>query len=110
MPSRTWRRAPDVAFIHLALTRDGETSYNELFLTEPKRIRLSRARVTPTVTAEVPKERGRRAGSPSASPSDAPAFYVALDAGEIAGEFSDNSFTLLPGTPRTVHLPPAEKG
>ncbi len=34
--------------------------------------------------------------------TDRPAFFVWLDVPGIRGEFDDNSFTLLPGEPRTV--------
>jgi beta-mannosidase len=38
--------SPDAAFLHLTLEHDGETSYGELFLTEPKRVSLESAEVT----------------------------------------------------------------
>ena len=38
--------------------------------------------------------------------TDAPAFFVWIDAPGVRGEFSDNSFTLLPGEPRTVSFSP----
>jgi hypothetical protein len=96
--------AADAAFINLTLSRDGETSSNELFLTEPKRTRLANAKVTTSVADE-----GTEGGFSVRLAADAPVFYVALDAGEIAGEFSDNSFTLLPGTPRTISFRPWKK-
>jgi beta-mannosidase len=91
------------AFIHLTLERDKETSYNELFLTEPKRTPLSNAKVTAAA------EEGTEGGFSVRLAADAPAFYVALDAGDIPGEFSDNSFTLLPGSPRTILFRPSQK-
>ena len=39
----------------------------------------------------------------------APTFYLTLDVGSIAGEFSDNCFTLIPGAPRTVRFTPRGK-
>jgi beta-mannosidase len=91
---------PEGSFIHLALERDGETTYNELLLTEPKRMSLARARVAVEV------ESGKNGYSIGVS-SDAPALYTALDAGDVAGEFSDNCFSLLPGKPRTVEFRPS---
>jgi beta-mannosidase len=92
---------PETAFVHLALESRGETSYNELFLSEPKRSSLAGARVTAEASAA-----GQGAFSVRLA-ADAPAFYVSLEAGEIPGEFSDNCFTLLPGTPRTVEFRPS---
>ena len=40
--------------------------------------------------------------------SDKPALFVWLDAPGIRGEFSDNSFALLPGEPRTVEFAPKD--
>ena len=94
--------SPETAFLHLALERDGETSYNELFLTEPKRTPLQPAKVTTEVE-------GTEGGFSVRLSTDAPAFYTALDAAGIAGEFSDNCMTLVPGTPRTVRFNPREK-
>jgi len=39
----------------------------------------------------------------------APTFYLTLDVGSIAGEFSDNCFTLIPGAPRAVRFTPRGK-
>ena len=41
--------------------------------------------------------------------TDRPAFFVWLDVPGIRGEFDDNSFTLLPGEPRTVTFVPADE-
>ncbi len=89
----------DAAFVHLRLDREGESSLNELLLTEPKRIDLARATIT--------KEAALTEGGFSVSLStDAPAFFVALDAGDIPGEFDDNCLTLLPGEPRVIRFLP----
>jgi beta-mannosidase len=96
---------PDAAFLHLALEHGGETAYNELFLVEPKRSALARAAVT--VEASAAKAEGAFIVRLS---TDAPAFYVTLDAGEIPGEFSDNCFTMLPRTPRTVEFRASSRG
>ena len=94
--------SPEAAFIHLTLVRDSETSYGELFLTEPKRVTLERAKVSL-------ETEGTEGGFSVRLSTDAPAFYAALDPGGIAGEFSDNCVTLLPGTVRTVRFRPREK-
>jgi hypothetical protein len=41
--------------------------------------------------------------------TDYPAFFVWLNATGVRGEFSDNSFTLLPGRPRKIAFVPKEK-
>ena len=42
--------------------------------------------------------------------ADLPAFFVWLSAPGMRGEFSDNSFTLLPGHPRTISFTPKDAG
>ena len=42
--------------------------------------------------------------------TDKPAFFVWLDVSGIRGEFSDNSFALLPGEPRAVTFAPRDVG
>jgi len=90
---------PEASFLHISLEHGGETSGDALFLVEPKRLTLPRARVTAEVE-DAPE------GCSLSLSTDAPAFYVALEAGEIRGEFSDNCFTLLPGAPRVVGFRP----
>ena len=92
----------DEVFVSLALVRDGETTWNETFLTEPKRCALLPARITTEVTADG----GRFLVGLS---SDAPAFYAALTAEGIPGEFSDNCVTILPDAPRTIAFVPRTK-
>ena len=41
--------------------------------------------------------------------TDYPAFFVWLNATGVRGEFSDNSFMLLPGRPRKITFIPKEK-
>jgi beta-mannosidase len=94
--------SPEAAFLHLELNQDGKTSFNELFLTEPKKAPLG----TTNVGVEAA---GTEGGFSVRLTADAPAFYAALDAGGIAGEFSDNCMTLMPGAPRTVRFSPREK-
>ena len=42
--------------------------------------------------------------------ADRPAFYVWVNARNIRGEFDDNSFLLLPGSPKTVTFTPKDGG
>ena len=42
--------------------------------------------------------------------TDYPAFFVWLSAPGMRGEFSDNSFTLLPGRPRMITFTPKDAG
>ena len=94
--------SPEAAFLHLSLVHDGETTVNELFLTEPKRVQLAPAEVKCEVE-------GTEGGISVLLTTTAPTFYLTLDVGGIAGEFSDNCFTLIPGAPRTVRFTPRGK-
>jgi beta-mannosidase len=91
---------PEACFIDLALEHEGEVSHNDLLLVEPKRLTLPRARVA----MDLQEASG---GYSIVLSTDAPAFYTALEAGEVPGEFTDNCFTLLPGEPRTVEFRPS---
>ncbi len=81
-----------------------ETVCNDLFFTHYKMCDLGDANVTALAqkqtdgTWEVTVR------------TDKPAFFVWLNASGIAGEFSDNSFTLLPGTVKTVTFKPKGQG
>jgi beta-mannosidase len=105
---RKYRRAdlgssPDQAFLHLSIGTGGEPADNELFLAEPKRCAVARAKVTCSVTET-------KNGLAVRLSTDRPAFYVALSAAGIAGEFDDNCFTLLPGSPRVLRFTPSAPG
>lgn len=96
--------APEQSFLLLTLEMEGETVMSELFFTEHKRCDLAPANVRAEVAAA-----GRASGARGFSVSlttDAPAFFVSLDAEGIPGEFDDNCFTLVPGTPRVVGFIP----
>ena len=66
---------------------------------EKKKKRTKKAKKEYRVTYE-PKKRARFGVGP--------AFFVWLDVPGVRGEFDDNSFTLLPGEPRTVAFAPAD--
>jgi beta-mannosidase len=93
---------PEDLFVSLLLERDGEVTHNETFLTEPKRCSLADARVT----FDAEDSRGAEGGFTVRLSSDAPAFYTALAAEGVPGEFSDNCFAVLPDQPRTVTFTP----
>jgi beta-mannosidase len=48
------------------------------------------------------KVKGRGEGVKVVLSSDRPAFFVWANVRGVSGEFSDNSFTLLPGRPKTL--------
>ena len=79
-------------FVHLTA---GEAS-NDFFWTDYKNCDLADANVTSSVTD------GKDGTLSVTLTTDKPAFFVWVDAPGIRGEFSDNSFTLLPGRPRTL--------
>jgi beta-mannosidase len=93
---------PEQGFVHLMLERGEERSFNELFLTEPKRCALQR----PALATEVIEDGQGYAVRLS---TDVPAFHVSLMAGGIDGVFDDNCFTLVPDLPRTVRFTPRGK-
>jgi beta-mannosidase len=105
---KKYRRAdlapsPRRAFLHLSIDCGGETASNELFLAEPKRCEVARAKVVPSVIET-------KNGLAVRLSTDRPAFYVALSVTGIQGEFDDNCFTLLPGSPRVVTFTPSAPG
>ncbi len=76
---------------------------NEHLFAEPKRYELPDAQVEMAVVA-------RGEAIEVTLSSDAPAFYVTLEAGGIPGNYSDNSFLLLPGSPRVITFLPKTAG
>jgi beta-mannosidase len=82
-------------FLHATLSgavgREPVAHSNTHVFTEFKRCRLADASVAMTVS-----------GADVTLCSDKPAFFVMATADSVAGEFDDNSITLLPGHPRTL--------
>ena len=72
---------------------------NTHWFTEPKRCALAAANV-----------QSQLSGGSAALATDAPAFFVWADTPGVKGEFDDNSFTLLPGRPRTLTFAPEKAG
>ena len=83
---------------------EGGAVTSELFFAEYKRCEIAKA----TVRAEASSS--SRGGFVLSLTTDAPAFFVSLDAEGIAGEFEDNCFTLVPGTPRLIGFIPGARG
>ena len=75
----------------------GATGFrNEHFFCAYKQCELPRARVRCVAGQD-------RSGRLTATLStDKPAFFVAVNADRLRGEFDDNCFTLLPGEPQTL--------
>ena len=86
-------------FLQVSLTAQvgGETftHVNTHVFTEYKRCALAAATVTATVQ-----------GFTVTLATDRPALFVQVNADDLAGEFDDNSLTLLPGQPRTLTFTP----
>lgn len=74
---------------------------NDGFFTEYRNCGLASAKVR--VSSVVPAPEG---AFDVTVETDKPAFFVWLNAAGIRGEFSDNSFTLLPGRPQTLRFTP----
>ena len=103
---KSWRLSelvdsPEKAFVSLRFADASEEVCSEVFLTEPKRCDLADAKVTLDCR---PADNGY---SITVS-ADKPAFFVSFFAAGIRGEFSDNCFTLLPDSPRTISFQPRE--
>ena len=91
-------------FLDLALvteSSDGQSApllhRNDWFFAPFKESPVAEARITADVS-------GRRV----TLSADRPAFFVWADVPGVRGEFDDNSFTLLPGEPRTIEFRPAD--
>jgi beta-mannosidase len=93
---------PERAFLHLRLTRGGESFENGMFFCEPKRCELAPAEVRAGVSQTSD-------GFAVSVSTDAPAFFVSLDVEEVDGEFEDNCFILLPSEPRIITFSPRRR-
>jgi len=91
--------SPDKAFVVLSLGDPSGETTNEVFLTEPKRCNIAKAKVT------LDCQQAEKGFSVTLR-ADKPAFFVSLSAAEMPGEFSDNCFTLLPQEPRVIAFQP----
>jgi len=101
---------PDRCFLLATLVLGGERIASELFLTEPKRCELGDAAVrADVISGEPDTAAGQGTGLTVRLSTDLPAFHVSADPGDIAGEFDDNCFTLMPGRPRTIRFNSRER-
>jgi beta-mannosidase len=86
----------------VARVRAGRLTAEALHVLAPhKALALQPTRLSVSVRA---RPAGHRRVTVSA---ERPALYVALDAGDAPGVFTDNYFALLPGRPRTVEFTPS---
>ena len=88
----------DIRFEHGA----GEAFRNERFFTHYKNCALEPAHVA----FEAAEKDGRWTATLTA---DRPSFFTWVNAAGVRGEFDDNSFTLLPGEPRTLVFTPKDR-
>jgi len=101
-------------FISLSLCYDGRTFRNEWFFAPFKACPLEKANMTVSRCSRSSSESSNSGASSRLGAyqvtltTDKPAFFVWLDATGIRGEFDDNSFTLLPGEPRTLTFTPKD--
>ncbi len=93
--------APASHFITLTAELDGKTFRNEHFFSQWKKYDFPK-------TAINIKSRAVKEGFEVSLYADKPAFYVSAFAENIAGEFDDNCFTLVPGEKRTLVFRPRE--
>jgi beta-mannosidase len=94
---------PSRAFLAVEFGAGRHRSANTHFFSLYKQCELQRPGIT------VKKVKAVEKGIEVALAADRPAFFVALDAPGIRGEFSDNAFTLVPGKAKTLLFAP-EKG
>ncbi len=87
------------AFLHLVLKTSEGTFENDWMFDSYKNYDLADAKVEAKVE-----------GLRVTLTTDKPAFFVWANAKGIRGEFSDNSFTLLPGRPKTIVYKPKSEG
>ena len=87
------------AFLHLTLTTSEGVFENDWLFNAYKAYDLAKAKVEAKID-----------GFKVTLTTDKPAFFVWANAKKISGEFSDNSFTLLPGRPKTIVFTPKAKG
>lgn len=102
LPGTALPAAPQACFLTLDLELGGVTHHNTHFFTEYKRCELRPAAVAVGVK---PAPGGAFDVTVTA---DQPAFFVALNADGIRGEFDDNGITLLPGGARTLRFTPKQ--
>lgn len=95
--------APDAGFMYLRLEAQAggllHSHRNEHFFTQYKRCELAEAKVSA-------KTRLNGGAMEITLSTDKPVFFLTLEMKDADGVFSDNSFTLIPGEPKTVVFTP----
>ena len=91
----TGKPALSNAFLSVRLSAPGVETANDWLFTAFKDAPLENAAITTSFD-----------GFKVTLESDRPAFFVWANADGLAGEFDDNSFTLLPGRPKTIVFTP----
>jgi len=97
----------DGTFLALSLESPAGRAENEWLFGKFKDAPLAEAEVKVEVTETV-KVEGRGQRWTVVLSTDKPAFFVWANADGIRGEFDDNSFTLLPGRPKTLVFTPKQ--
>lgn len=99
---------PAEGFMSISLKTDEGVLRNEHFFTQYKKCQLPAANVQ--VEFGGSKKQPGSAGAPLevTLSTDKPAFFVALSTPGIAGQWSDNAFTLLPGEKRALTFTPKQ--
>ena len=94
-------------FLHISLTAKGKDGAvfeheNTFFPVPYKEMDIEKANIKLQISEQ-------KEGFAVSLTSDKPAFFAVLETPGIAGRFSDNSFTLLPGVEKTVVFKPQSK-
>jgi beta-mannosidase len=93
--------AADSCFLYTELACSNFSVHNSKFLAKPKECELQKARIDFSVDEPVKMSENTVQQFRIRLSTDRPAFFVALST-RFSGIFSDNDFTLLPGTPYEV--------
>jgi len=116
---------PEELFAWIGFESDGLVVENDAFLALPKSSELAdpeiqlHVRAPRAAATHGPRKEHATSAEPAAAEAALfeveliakhPAFYVSLDAGELAGRFDDNWLTLLPGRPRVLRFYPVQGG
>lgn len=92
---------PEEVFLHLRLEAPGITHYNDHFFTTYKQCDLPRVNIEHDIESV-------DGGFAVKLTTDGPAFFLKVNMRGIMGEFDDNCFTLLPGSPRKLTFTPKQ--
>jgi len=104
LPPTAGMTDPEGGFLHLSLVDEagGSCYENDYFYARYKRCALAESEVALSLS-ESPG-----GGYRIELETERPVFFLSLETGPIEGRFSDNCFTLLPGSPRVLEFTPAD--